>query len=476
LSPGADTLALVTAGTNRLHITSGGLVGLGTSSPGTTLHVVGSSTLAGNIDVGTTASAAIIQFPAVTGWGPRIGQGTSSINALSFYTNNIEHVTIDSSGRLGIGSTTPSSRLVIEGATNTVNSQILITATSVASAYIGTNADGLNLGTDTAGIVFKTGVPGGTSVGAATGEKARIDSSGRLLVGTSSARTGFQVSTGFGNVTPVHQFEFNSQTYNGVSITHNAGANTYPAVLAFGKSRGSSAGIHTAVANGDGLGWLDFYGADGTNMVRAANISAEVDGTPGTNVMPGRLMFSTTSTTASASPTVRMTIKADGSVGINSTSPQTTLDIGGTASIKVPVGTTAQRPASVTTGFVRFNTDLNNYEGYNGSEWGGLGGASEKDTAVATTSVTTCDTFVISTHRSAIIVAQITQGSNYQIGKYLVIHDGTTASVIEENAIATGSMLGTFTVSISGANVLFQVNMTSASSATVTTLMTKVSV
>jgi hypothetical protein len=107
---------------------------------------------------------------------------------------------------------------------------------------------------------------------------------------------------------------------------------------------------------------------------------------------------------------------------------------------------------------------------------GGLGGASEKDTAVSTTAATTCDTFAVATHRSASIVAQITQGSNYQVGKYLVIHDGTTATMIEESAVATGSMLGTFTVSISGGNVLFRVNMTSASSATVTTLMTKVSV
>ena len=142
-------------------------------------------------------------------------------------------------------------------------------------------------------------------------ERARIDSSGRLLVGTSSARSGFQISTGFGNVTPVHQFEFNSQTYNGLSITHNAGANTYPAVLAFGKSRGSSAGSYTAVANGDNLGWLDFYGADGTNMVRAATIFAEVDGTPGTNDMPGRLVFSTTANGAS-SPTERMRISQNG--------------------------------------------------------------------------------------------------------------------------------------------------------------------
>lgn len=163
-------------------------------------------------------------------------------------------------------------------------------------------------------------------------------------------------------------------------------------------------------------------------------------------------------------------------VGINSTSPQTTLDVGGTASIKVPVGTTAERPSVPTTGFVRFNTDLNTFEGYNGSEWGGLGGAAEKDTAVATTSPTTCETFAVASYRSATITAQITQGSNYQVGKYLIIHDGTTASIIEESALATGSMLGTFTVTISGGNVLFRVNMTSASAATVTTLMTKVSV
>jgi len=163
-------------------------------------------------------------------------------------------------------------------------------------------------------------------------------------------------------------------------------------------------------------------------------------------------------------------------VGINSTSPQTTLDIGGTASIKVPVGTTAERPGTATTGFVRFNTDLNTFEGYNGSEWGGLGGASEKDTAVATTSPTTCETIAVASHRSATVTAQITQGSNYQVGKYIIIHDGSIASVIEESALATGSMLGTFTVTISGGNVLFRVNMTSASSATVTTLITKVSV
>jgi len=151
-------------------------------------------------------------------------------------------------------------------------------------------------------------------------------------------------------------------------------------------------------------------------------------------------------------------------------------DISGTGSLKVPVGTTAERSDSPVAGDIRFNSELVTYEGYNGNEWGGLGGAAEKDTTVATTAATTCEQFDITTHRSATITTQITQGTDYQIGRYLVIHDGTTASIIEQAAVATGDMLGSFSVTISGGNLLFQVNMNNSSSATVTSLMTKISV
>jgi len=187
--------------------------------------------------------------------------------------------------------------------------------------------------------------------------------------------------------------------------------------------------------------------------------------------------------TAAAAPTgnIKLQVIGDayisGKIGIVSTTPAVSLDINATDSIRVPVGTTAERPGISTTGYVRFNRDLNTFEGYNGTEWGGLGGASEKDTVVATTATTTCESFSTSTYRSGSITAQITQGSNYQVGKYLVIHDVTTATMIEESAVATGgSMLGSFTTTISGGNLLFQVNMVSASSATVTTLLTKISV
>jgi len=43
---------------------------------------------------------------------------------------------------------------------------------------------------------------------------------------------------------------------------------------------------------------------------------------------------------------------------------------------KVPSGTTAQRPATADqlAGMMRYNTDLDTYEGFDGSEWGPLGG------------------------------------------------------------------------------------------------------
>ena len=93
----------------------------------------------------------------------------------------------------------------------------------------------------------------------------------------------------------------------------------------------------------------------------------------------------------------------------------------------------------------------------------------EVSTSVSTTSATNCGSFLTATYRSAYVIAQITQGTSYQVGRYLLIHDGTTVTTIEESAIATGDMLGTFEGVINGDNVEFRVTMGSASSATVIT-------
>ena len=47
---------------------------------------------------------------------------------------------------------------------------------------------------------------------------------------------------------------------------------------------------------------------------------------------------------------------------------------GGTGFMLIPKGTTAQRPVSPVNGYMRYNTDTNQFEGYQGGEWGQLGG------------------------------------------------------------------------------------------------------
>ena len=62
-----------------------------------------------------------------------------------------------------------------------------------------------------------------------------------------------------------------------------------------GKSRGTTVGSYTSVASGDTLGRISWSGADGTDLVtQACEIIGSVDGTPGSNDMPGRISFWTT--------------------------------------------------------------------------------------------------------------------------------------------------------------------------------------
>ena len=148
----------------------------------------------------------------------------------------------------------------------------------------------------------------------------------------------------------------------------------------------------------------------------------------------------------------------------------------GTSRIKVPSGTTGQRPGTAVAGDFRYNTTDGKFEGYTDS-WGAIGGgAEESDTSVSATTATAIYTVAHATYRSASLIVQIVQGSAYQSGRYLVIHDGTTATIVEEAAVATGSMLGTLTAGIDGSNLKVYVNMGSSSSATVTVIPTPVTV
>jgi len=107
---------------------------------------------------------------------------------------------------------------------------------------------------------------------------------------------------------------------------------------------------------------------------------------------------------------------------------------------------------------------------------GGGGGGSELDTSVNGTTAVGVGSIAVATHRSASIRVQIDQGANYQVGRYLMIHDGTTVTVVEEAAVATGSMLGSLSGDINNSNAELKVTMASSGIATVTTIIDKITI
>ena len=107
---------------------------------------------------------------------------------------------------------------------------------------------------------------------------------------------------------------------------------------------------------------------------------------------------------------------------------------------------------------------------------GGGSGGSEVDTSVNGTTAVGVGSIAVATHRSASIRVQIDQGANYQVGRYLMIHDGTTVTVVEEAAVATNSMLGSFSGDINNSNAELKVTMASSGIATVTTIIDKITI
>jgi len=213
-------------------------------------------------------------------------------------TEGTERLRVDSSGRVGIGTTSPGSELeIFKGSASDVVATVKNTAGEAYACYLTSGGD----------VLTGLKTSGNYTIRINNTERARIDSSGRLLVGTSTAVAATTLTPGF-----QHQGTEGSFANAGFGrwTNDNGGYAMY-----FAKSRGISVGSQVIVNDGDFLGALFFEGSDGTQLRRSASITANVDGTPGANDMPGRLVFSTTADGAS-SPTERMRIAQNGVITI----------------------------------------------------------------------------------------------------------------------------------------------------------------
>jgi len=162
----------------------------------------------------------------------------------------------------------------------------------------------------------------------------------------SGGSTAIQVMTGDGENTPIYlntdrvgigtdspNSELDVAKAGGPVIRisgYSSSANVEP-LLEFRRSKHASIGSHTIQAADDSLGAIRWFGSDGVGYEKAASISCNVETGVGTGTdMPGRLVFST-SPDGTDSPVTRMTIKADGNIGIGTTSPDYRLQVEGDA-------------------------------------------------------------------------------------------------------------------------------------------------
>ena len=324
-----------TPGTERLRIDSSGRVGIGNSSPGSFYSgsnqlVVGNTGDQGiTIKTGTSDTGRLHFADGTTGneaYRGRIEYLHSS-DLMRFGTaGSSSHMVIDSSGRVGIGVASPGTNLHIVGTAGTgdlANGQVLrldggtisaadtgvglaFTRTGSQLAFIQARRENAS---DEAGyLAFATQTSAGSHP-----ERMRIDSSGRLLVGTSSARSNFHNST---NIAYQLQVEGTDYFNSSPAFISNSTTASYGPHVTIARSRGSAVGSNGLVNEDDVIGVLNFQGNDGSEFVNCGRIRCHVDGTAAANDMPGRLTFETTSP-GQTSTTERMRIGSDGRITYN---------------------------------------------------------------------------------------------------------------------------------------------------------------
>jgi len=312
-SPAGRAALYVNAQNNR--------VGVNTESPAVALDVDGAINATGNVAFGGTFSVTgnTTLGGTLTVTGNVIFNGASldlnsnlDLTGNSTFTGDVEitgDLTVDtdtlfvdaSTNCVGIGTSTPSSfnananHLVIEDS-NEVGLTIATTSTGANAKSVIHFANGPIGVASYAGYLAYLHDDDALQFGTNTAEKMRLDSGGRLLVGTTSS-----VST-------------NCYLQLLGNPENDAGTEIY-----LGRRQPAT----TPLTSGQSIGDIRF-GDNSGNVF--ANIAVEVAGTSGSNDYPGRLIVSLTGD-GESSPTERLRIRPNGAVSINTTGGDATLNV-----------------------------------------------------------------------------------------------------------------------------------------------------